>query len=158
MSETFSFTVNGKVETVSAQPDTPLIYVLRNQLGLKGVRYGCGLEQCGCCTVLVDGVPAFACSRAVETLAGASVETIEGLGTTETPHPLQQAFMDLQAGQCGYCLAGILMGAKALLAANPNPTRQDIVTTLDSHLCRCGAHTRIIAAIQLAAKVMGGSA
>jgi len=158
MSETFSLTVNGKAETVSALPDTPLIYVLRNQLGLKGVRYGCGLEQCGCCTVLVDGVPAFACSQAVEATAGASVETIEGLGTADTPHPLQQAFMDLQAGQCGYCLAGILMVAKALLAANPNPTRQDIVTALDGHLCRCGAHTRIIAAIQLAAKVMGGSA
>lgn len=158
MSETYSLTVNGKAETVSALPDTPLIYVLRNQLGLKGVRYGCGLEQCGCCTVLVDGAPAFACSQAVETTAGASVETIEGLGTTEAPHPLQQAFMDLQAGQCGYCLAGILMAAKALLAENPDPTRQDIVTALDGHLCRCGAHTRIIAAIQQAAKVIGASA
>ena len=158
MPEIFSLTVNGTAETVSALPDTPLIYVLRNQLGLKGVRYGCGLEQCGCCTVLVDGAPAFACSRAVETTAGASVETIEGLGTADAPHPLQQAFMDLQAGQCGYCLAGILMAAKALLAANPDPTRQDIVTALDGHLCRCGAHTRIIAAIQQAAKVLGGSA
>ena len=108
--------------------------------------------------MLVDGAPAFACSQAVEATAGASVETIEGLGRADAPHPLQQAFMDLQAGQCGYCLAGILMAAKALLAANPNPTRQDIVTALDGHLCRCGAHTRIIAAIQQAAKVMGASA
>lgn len=158
MSETYSLTVNGKAETVSALPDTPLIYVLRNQLGLKGVRYGCGLEQCGCCAVLVDGAPAFACSQAVEAAAGASVETIEGLGTAASPHPLQQAFMDLQAGQCGYCLAGILMAAKALLATKANPSRQDIVTALDGHLCRCGAHNRIIAAIQKAAQAMGGAA
>lgn len=158
MSETYSLTVNGKAETVPALPDTPLIYVLRNQLGLKGVRYGCGLEQCGCCTVLVDGAPAFACSHAVEAAAGASVETIEGLGTADAPHPLQQAFMDLQAGQCGYCLAGILMAAKALLATKANPSRQDIVTALDGHLCRCGAHNRIIAAIQKAAQAMGGAA
>jgi nicotinate dehydrogenase subunit A len=157
MSETYSLTVNGKDEIVSAPPDTPLIYVLRNQLGLKGVRYGCGLEQCGCCTVLVDGAPAFACSQAVETAAGASIETIEGLGAREAPHPLQQAFMDLQAGQCGYCLAGILMAAKALLAENSDPSRADIIAALDGHLCRCGAHNRIIAAIQQAAKAMGGA-
>lgn len=150
--------MNGAAKTVTAAPDTPLIYVLRNQLGLKGVRYGCGLEQCGCCTVLVDGKPAFACSQAVETVANTSVETIEGLGTSDAPHPLQQAFMDLQAGQCGYCLAGILMEAKALLAANPAPTRADIIAALDGHLCRCGAHNRIIAAIQKAAAQMGGSA
>ena len=154
MSETFSLTVNGKAETVSAPPDTPLIYVLRNQLGLKGVRYGCGLEQCGCCTVLVDGSPAFACSQAVETTAGASVETIEGLGTADAPHPLQQAFMDLQAGQCGYCLSGILISAKALLDANPRPTRADIVEALDKHLCRCGAYTRILRAVERAASAM----
>lgn len=158
MAETFAFTVNGAAKTVSATPDTPLIYVLRNQLGLKGIRYGCGLEQCGCCTVLMDGKPTFACSQAVETATGKSVETIEGLGTPDAPHPLQQAFMDLQAGQCGYCLAGILMEAKALLAANPAPSRADIVEALDGHLCRCGAHNRIILAIQKAAANMGDGA
>jgi nicotinate dehydrogenase subunit A len=129
-----------------------LIYVLRNQLGLTGTHYGCGLEQCGACMVLVDDEAVYACTRTMDSVANKSVLTMEGLGTRETPHPLQQAFMEEQAGQCGYCLSGILISAKALLDRNPNPSRSEIATVLDGHLCRCGAHTRIIRAIERAAR------
>jgi nicotinate dehydrogenase subunit A len=146
--------VNGRPVTVAAEAATPLLDVLRNQLDLKGSRYGCGLEQCGSCMVLVDGEPAYACSREIGTVAGRSITTIEGIGSTAQPHPLQQAFLDEQAGQCGYCLAGILMSAKALLDRNPSPTRADIVAALDKHLCRCGAHPRILRAVEKAAAVL----
>ena len=146
--------VNGRSVSVTAEPATPLLDVLRNQLDLKGSRYGCGLEQCGSCMVLVDGEPAYACSREVGAVAGRSVTTIEGIGSGDRPHPLQQAFLDEQAGQCGYCLSGILMSAKALLDRNPSPTRADIVAALDKHLCRCGAHPRILRAVEKAAAVL----
>jgi nicotinate dehydrogenase subunit A len=148
---TIELTVNGRAVTVDAAAITPLLDVLRNHLDLKGARYGCGLEQCGACMVLVDGEPVYSCSREIGTVAGRLVTTIEGLGTPDAPHPLQRAFLETQAGQCGYCLSGIIMSAKALLDRNPSPSRADIVTALDKHLCRCGTHTRIIAAVRAAA-------
>ncbi len=144
-------TVNGKDVAIRAGETTPLLDVLRNELALKGSRYGCGLEQCGSCMVLVDGEPVYACSREVGTVAGRRVVTIEGLGGT---HPLQQAFLEEQAGQCAYCLSGIIMSAKALLDRNPAPTRDDIVAALDKHLCRCGAHPRILRAVEKAAAAL----
>lgn len=147
-----AFTVNGSARNVDVPDTSTLLEVLRNHLGLTGTRYGCGLEQCGACMVLVDGQPTYACTREAGTLAGRSVTTIESLGTPEKPHPLQQAFLDEQAGQCGYCLSGIIMSAKALLDRNPTPTRAEIVTALDRHLCRCGAHQRIIRAVERAGR------
>ena len=146
-----TLTVNGEARSVVAPETTSLLEALRNHLGLMGTRYGCGLEQCGCCMVLVDGQPAYACTRELGTVAGRKVTTIEGLGTEAEPHPLQQAFLDEQAGQCGYCLSGILISAKALLDRNPDPSRADIVAALDKHLCRCGAHQRILRAVERAA-------
>ena len=146
--------VNGQARSVSVADTTPLLDVLRNQLDLKGSRYGCGLEQCGSCMVLVDGTPVYACSREVGTVAGKSVTTIEGLGTTTSPHPLQLAFLDEQAGQCGYCLSGIIIEAKALLDRNPSPSRAEIATALDNHLCRCGAQPRILRAVEKAAAMI----
>ena len=146
--------VNGRAVQVSVPGTTPLLDVLRNQLDLKGARYGCGLEQCGSCMVLLDGEPIYACSREVGTAAGGRITTIEGLGTAEKPHPLQQAFLDEQAGQCGYCLSGIIMRSKALLDHNPSPTRGDIVHALDKNLCRCGAHPRILRAVEKAAAML----
>ena len=150
-----TFTVNGDARQVGAPETTSLLEVLRNHLGLMGTRYGCGLEQCGCCMVLVDGQPTYACTREVGTVADRKVTTIEGLGTPARPHPLQQAFLDEQAGQCGYCLSGIIVSAKALLDRTPRPTRAEIVEALDKHLCRCGAHQRIIRAVERAAQVSG---
>jgi nicotinate dehydrogenase subunit A len=152
--EPISLTVNGKAATVTADPDTPLLDVLRNHLGLTGTKFGCGLEQCGCCTVLVDGAPQKSCGKALSTVAGRSVVTIEGLGTPQRPHPLQQAFLDEQAGQCGYCLAGIIVSAKALLDRNASPTRREIALALDDNICRCGSHHRILRAIERAARQM----
>jgi nicotinate dehydrogenase subunit A len=154
MAQEIAFQVNGRQVSVVSDAATPLLDVLRNRLDLRGSRYGCGLEQCGSCMVLVDGEPAYACSREVGTVAGRSVTTIEGIGSAAKPHPLQQAFLDEQAGQCGYCLSGILMSAKALLDRNPSPTRADIVTALDKHLCRCGAHPRILRAVEKAAAML----
>ncbi len=145
-----TFEVNGVPAEVADPPTTPLLDVLRNTLGLRGTRYGCGLEQCGSCMVLLDGQPIYACGREVGTVAGRRVTTIEAL----TPHPLHQAFLDEQAGQCGYCLSGIIVTAKALLDRNPAPTRADIVDALDPHLCRCGTHTRIIRAVAHAATAL----
>ena len=147
-----AFTVNGESRRVEAPETATLLDVLRNHLGLMGTRYGCGLEQCGSCMVLVDGQPVYACTRETGTIAGRSVATIEGLGTPDRLHPLQQAFLDEQAGQCGYCLSGILMSAKALLDSNPKPSRSEIVAALDRHLCRCGAHQRIVRAVERAAR------
>jgi len=149
-----AFTVNGERRQVGAPDTASLLDVLRNQFGLMGTRYGCGLEQCGSCMVLVDGQPTFACTRDVGTVAGRAVTTVEGLGTPAKPHPLQQAFLDEQAGQCGYCLSGILMSAKALLDRTPDPSRADIVAALDRHLCRCGAHVRILRAVERAAATL----
>ncbi|MFO1081356.1 MAG: (2Fe-2S)-binding protein [Reyranellaceae bacterium] len=147
-------TVNGERRQVAAPPATPLLDVLRHRLGLFGSRYGCGLEQCGSCTVLVDGEPVYACTREIGTLDGKSVTTVEGLGTAGQPHPLQQAFLDEQAGQCGYCLSGVVMSAKALLDRTPEPSRAEIVAALDRHLCRCGAHQRILRAVERAARTL----
>ena len=149
-----ALTVNGRPVRVTAPETALLLDVLRNGLDLKGARYGCGLEQCGSCTVLLDGEPIYACSREVGTVAGRSITTVEGLGSAEQPHPLQQAFLDEQAGQCGYCLSGILMRAKALLDHNPSPSRAEIVAALDKHLCRCGANPRILHAVEKAAAMV----
>jgi nicotinate dehydrogenase subunit A len=160
VSKTFDFSVNGKAVSVTLDnEDTPLLNVLRNELGLMGTRFGCGLEQCGCCMVLVDGAPEKCCAKPVWSVAGKQVITIEGLGNAAKPHPLQQAFIDQQAGQCGYCLAGILISAKALLDKTPNPTRAQITAALDGNICRCGSHNRIIRAVEKAAAAMraGGS-
>ena len=143
--------VNGSRVSVAVEATTPLLDVLRNELGLKGSRYGCGLEQCGSCMVVIDGKPEYSCAREVGTVAGKAITTIEGLGTPDDPHKLQRAFLEEQAGQCGYCLSGILISAKALLDRNPTPSRAEIAEALDKHLCRCGTHTRIIAAVQRAA-------
>jgi nicotinate dehydrogenase subunit A len=146
-----SLIVNGNAVSVSADADTPLLDVLRNHLGLVGTRFGCGAEQCGSCMVLIDGNPEKSCGKALSTVAGKAVLTIEGLGTPEHPHPLQQAFLDEQAGQCGYCLSGILISAKALLDKNRAPSRREIAAALDDNICRCGSHPRILRAIERAA-------
>ena len=143
-------TVNGRVVTVTVADDMPLLDVLRNHLDLKGSRYGCGLEQCGSCMVLIDGKADYSCAREIASLAGKRIETVESLAS----HPLRQAFLEEQAGQCGYCLSGILMSAKALLDTNKSPTRAEIVAALDVHLCRCGAHPRIMRAVEKAAAAL----
>ena len=153
-----SFSVNGREVSVAADGDTPLLDVLRNHLDLTGTRFGCGLEQCGSCIVLIDGEPEKACGKGLSTVAGKQVLTIEGLGTPAHPHPLQQAFLDEQAGQCGYCLSGILMSAKALLDHNPAPTRAEIAAALDDNICRCGTHHRILRAVSRAAAQMRAEA
>jgi nicotinate dehydrogenase subunit A len=159
MAQTFDFTVNGKPVSVALDnEETPLLAVLRNALGLMGTRFGCGLEQCGCCMVLIDGEPEKSCARPVWNVAGKQVTTIEGLGAPERPHPLQQAFLDEQAGQCGYCLSGIIVTAKALLDRNPNPTRAEIAAALDGNICRCGSHNRILRAVEKAAAQMRAGA
>src|SRR5262245_32208142 len=127
-------TVNGTKRRIAAPETTPLIYVLHNELGLTGSRYGCGLEQGGCCMGLGGGEPVYSCSREVGTLAGRAITTIEALGSVEKPHSLQQAFIDEQAGQCGYCLSGIIIRAKTLLDSNPQPSRAEIVAALDRHI------------------------
>jgi nicotinate dehydrogenase subunit A len=146
--------VNGARHTVDADGDTPLLYILRNDFGLTATRFGCGTESCGACLVLIDGKPAYACTLPVADVAGRSVTTIEGLGTPERPHPIQRAFLDEQAGQCGYCLSGIMIATKALLDATPRPTRDQIAAALDKNLCRCGAHLRIMRAVERAADLM----
>src|SRR6266403_3165954 len=153
--QSIALTVNGGAVSVSADGDTPLLDVLRNHLGLVGTKFGCGAEQCGSCMVLVDGTPEKSCGKALSTVAGKAVVTIEGLGTPEHPHPLQQAFLDEQAGQCGYCLSGILISAKALLDKNPSPSRREIATALDDNICRCGSHGRILRAVERAARLLG---
>ena len=157
MPETYKFKVNGADVSVSAEADTPLLYILRNDLKLKGARFGCGLGQCGSCNVLLDGRNVQSCDTPLWAAAGKSITTIEGLGTIDHPHPLQTAFIDEQAAQCGYCANGIIISAKALLDSNPNPSEDDIRQALDRNLCRCGTHNRIILAIQSAAAVMGDS-
>jgi nicotinate dehydrogenase subunit A len=149
---TFTLRVNGQTRTVSVEPDTPLLYVLRNDLELNGPKFGCGLAQCGACTVLLDGKPARSCVLQVSAAAKGSVTTIEGLGTAEKLHPIQAAFIAEQACQCGYCGNGMVMSSKALLDANPRPTEAEIKRALNGHLCRCASHNRIVRAVQRAAK------
>ena len=145
--------VNGVTREVNVDADTPLLYVLRNDLELNGAKFGCGLAQCGACTVLVGGKPTRSCVTPVSAVKG-PVETIEGLGTLDRLHPLQKAFIEEQACQCGYCGNGMVMSASALLAANKNPSEAEIRKALDGHLCRCASHNRIIRAVQRAAKEM----
>jgi nicotinate dehydrogenase subunit A len=144
--------VNGAMRSVPAEPDTPLLYVLRNDLGLNGAKFGCGLAQCGACTVLVDGKPVRSCVTPIDTLGQSEITTVEGLGTLEHPHPLQAAFMAEQAVQCGYCIAGMIMTAKALLDRNPRPSPAEVRQGLAENLCRCGTHNRIVRAVLRAAQ------
>ncbi|HJR11257.1 MAG TPA: (2Fe-2S)-binding protein, partial [Rhodanobacteraceae bacterium] len=144
MSKTVHLKVNGQSHDVSVEPGTRLLYVLRDDLGLHGPKFGCGLSQCGACTIHLDGQAVRSCVLPVEAAEGHAVTTLEGLGTIEHPDPLQQAFIDEQAVQCGYCINGMIMTAKALLKANPHPTRDDIKQALDGNLCRCGTHMRIV--------------
>lgn len=146
-----SFEVNGRPATACIDRADTLLHVLRNHCGLKGTRYGCGIEQCGACMVLVNGKPAYSCTFSAQDIAGQSVTTIEGLAEGDALHPVQVAFVDEQAGQCGYCLSGIIVSASALLDDNPSPSRAEIVAALEPHLCRCGAHTRMLRAVERAA-------
>lgn len=148
MAEVYALTVNGGPVDIDADGTTPLLSILRNHLALTGTRYGCGEEQCGACMVLLDGRPIYACTRSIDSVAGCQIVTVEGLASGGQLHPLQQAFIEEQAGQCGYCLSGILISAAALLARNPRPSRAEIIAALEPHLCRCGIHNRIIRAIE----------
>ena len=158
MSSTFDLTVNSRPVRVSVDEQANLLDVLRNELGLRATRFGCGLEQCGACMVLIDGAPVCACTRLVSTLPGKQVTTVEGLALSGALARLQQAFLAEQAGQCGFCLSGILVSAKALLDRNPAPSRAEIAAALDKNLCRCGAHNRIIRAVQRASAKSGAAA
>ncbi len=149
-----TLTVNGQRRTVAAAPDTPLLYVLRNDLELNAAKFGCGMAQCGACTVLADGNPVRSCLMPISAMAKTKITTLEGLGSLSNPHPLQKAFIEEQAAQCGYCIAGMLMSAKALLDQNPHPAEPEIREALAGNLCRCGTHNRIVRAIQRAAKEM----
>jgi nicotinate dehydrogenase subunit A len=146
--------INGKAISVDAEPDTPLLYVLRDDLKMNGAKFGCGLGQCGACTVLVDGKPAFSCVVPVSVLEGRKVTTIEGLGTIDKPGPVQRAFIEEQAVQCGYCTAGLVMRTEALLRANRQPSEAQIRESLSPNLCRCGTYNRVIKAVQRAAQYM----
>jgi nicotinate dehydrogenase subunit A len=150
-----SLKVNGARHSVPTEPDTPLLYVLRNDLALNGAKFGCGLAQCGACTVLIDGRTTRSCITEIGSIGDAEITTIEGLGTIEKPHPLQQAFIDEQAAQCGYCINGMIMAAKDLLDRNPRPTEHDVREGLATNLCRCGTHGRIIRAVLRAAQLIG---
>jgi nicotinate dehydrogenase subunit A len=141
---------NGADHDVVAEPDTALLHVLRNELALNGPKFGCGLGQCGACTVHVDGAPRRSCVTEVSAVAGKEVVTLEGLDTPERPHPLQQAFIDEQAAQCGYCINGMIMRAASLLARTPRPSRDEILSAMSANLCRCGTHMRIVRAIERA--------
>ncbi|MGC1464805.1 MAG: (2Fe-2S)-binding protein [Pseudolabrys sp.] len=147
-------TVNGKEHQVSADPNTPLLYVLRNDLKLNGAKFGCGLGQCGACTVLVDHEPVFSCVLPISVLEGRQITTVEGLGTPEQPGPLQRAFATEQAAQCGYCIAGMIMRAQGLLDHKPSPTDAEIRAHMEPNLCRCGTHMRILRAVRRAVSEM----
>jgi nicotinate dehydrogenase subunit A len=143
--------INGQPKALLSDPGTPLLYVLRNELAMNGAKFGCGMGQCGACTVIVDGKPVFSCVTPLAALEGRSVRTIEGLGNADKPGRLQAAFIKHQAAQCGYCIAGMVMRAQALLERTPHPTEQQIRTHMEPNLCRCGTHHRILAAIREAA-------
>jgi nicotinate dehydrogenase subunit A len=150
--------VNGQSQTVEADAETPLLYVLRNDLKLNAAKFGCGLGQCGACTVIVDGRPIFSCLTPIALLEGKQIRTLESLGTIDKPGILQQAFIDEQAAQCGYCIPGMMMRAQALLERNPKVSEEDIRVALEPNLCRCGTHMRIIKAVKKAADQMAGAA
>ncbi len=146
------FNLNGNVVNVSVAPETPLLDLLRNDLELNGPKFGCGLAQCGACAVLLDGKSIRSCVTPISGVAGRSITTLEGLGNADNPHPLQQAFIDEQALQCGYCTNGMIITAAALLGKNSSPSRDEIKSALNGHLCRCGAHPRILNAVAKAAE------
>ena len=153
MTQSLTLNVNGATKTVAVDdPDTPLLYVLRNDLGFHGPRFGCGLSQCGACTVHIDGNAVRSCITPVSTVGASKVVTLEGLGTLEKPHPVQAAFIQEQAVQCGYCINGMIMQSAAFLAQNPKPSEDDIKQALANNLCRCGTHVRIVRAVQRAAQ------
>lgn len=154
MADAIELTVNGRTHRLSVAPETPLLYVLRNDLELNGAKFGCGLAQCGACTVLVEGEPIRSCAYAVVDAQGKPITTIEGLGTVEKPHPVQKAFIEEQAAQCGYCINGMVMTAAALLQRNPSPDDAAIREALAGNLCRCGTHARILRAVARAAAEM----
>ena len=149
-----SLHVNGQVHALAVDGAEPLLGVLRNDLGLNGPKYGCGLGECGACTVLVDGVAARACALPLAGVAGRAITTLEGLGSQAAPHPVQQAFIDTQAAQCGYCLNGMVMSTAALLRSTPHPTEAQARAALSHNLCRCGTHLEILAAVQRAAQLL----
>ena len=152
---TISLEVNGERRSVPAEPDTPLLYVLRNDLQLNGAKFGCGLSQCGACMVLVDGKAMPSCQTTVADAQGKAITTLEGLGTVEKPHPLQAAFIKEQVPQCGYCTSGMIMSAAALLSENKKPSEADVRAALDRNLCRCGTHVRVVRAV-MSASGQGG--
>ncbi len=156
MEQTIQFKLNGKATEIKIDPTLTLLWVLRDRFGLTGTKFGCGTGFCGACTILIDREPVRSCTLAVGDVAGKELITIEGLGTREKLHPVQKAFVDHEALQCGYCTPGMIMTATGLLMKNPSPTRQEIITGMEDNLCRCGAHTRIIDAIQTAAEEMKG--
>ncbi len=151
-------TVNGRRHEVDAEDDTPLLYVLRNHLGLKGTRFGCGVGLCGACFVLADDRPVYSCNTPLWSVAGKSIRTVEGLGDDGQPHPVARALVAGQAAQCGYCMSGIVVAAAALLADNPDPTEDEVRTALDPNLCRCGSHNRVVAAVLSAGAEVRGAA
>jgi aerobic-type carbon monoxide dehydrogenase small subunit (CoxS/CutS family) len=156
MEEKISFNLNGKKTVIQTDPNQTLLWVLRNQLGLTGTKFGCGTGFCGACTVLINREPVRSCMMAVSDIAGKEVITIEGLARNGKLHPVQQAFVDHDALQCGYCTSGMIMTAAGLLMKNPSPTRDQIIDGLEQNLCRCGAHVRIVEAVETAAKEMKG--
>jgi nicotinate dehydrogenase subunit A len=158
MTRMISLTVNGESHTVDVDPTTPLLYVLSEDLALRGPKFGCGLGQCGACTVIVAGRTVRSCVTPVSSVDGASITTLEGLGTPEKPHPIQQAFIDEQAAQCGFCLSGVILTAKAFLDQNPKANEAQIRQALSGVLCRCFVHTRMLRAIQKYAATLGGRA
>jgi len=151
-------TINGTTHGIDAEPDTPLLYVLRDQLAMNGAKFGCGLGQCGACTVMVDGEAVFSCVTPISLLPGRKIKTVEGLGSAERPGPLQRAFVEEQAAQCGYCIAGMIMRAQALLEKNPSPSDAEIRRHMMPNLCRCGTHMRIFKAVRRAAQSMRAEA
>src|SRR5438874_10192466 len=146
--------VNGSIRTVAADAETPLLYVLRDDLGLNGAKFGCGLGQCGACTVVVEGEAVYSCITPISAIGSRNVRTVEGLGTAETPGPMQRAFIEAQAAQCGYCIPGMMMRAQALLEKTPNASEAEVRSALQPHLCRCGTHTRILHAVTRAGELM----
>jgi nicotinate dehydrogenase subunit A len=151
MPQSIALNINGKDRTVAVEADSMLLYALRDNLGLRGPKFGCGLAECGACTVVMNGNAIRSCVTPVSAVGQAKVITLEGLGTLDNPHPLQKAFIEEQAAQCGYCINGMIMAAKALLDQNRHPSRDDIKQALDGNLCRCGTHMRIVRAIERAA-------
>ena len=155
---TVNLKVNGRSHTVDVEPGTPLLYILRNDLELHGPKFGCGLGQCGACTVIIEGQAIRSCIRSVASVGDSEITTLEGLGTPENPHPIQKAWIETQAVQCGYCMNGQIMGTKALLDRNPDPTDAEIREALADILCRCGTYYRVLQAVKRASQIMRAAA